>query len=91
MHYREADDVYFAIVEEGGTEMWNTIKTTAFPQTYRAMFGFCAKTDALKAALFDLVDGNNAYAFKALFRCYCDHPAEVWRAEIAPASVSALV
>jgi hypothetical protein len=37
------------------------------------MFGFCAKTTALKTAMFDMIDSNNPYAFKALFRCYCEH------------------
>ncbi len=48
-------------------------KETAFPQTYRAMFGFFVKTSALKTAMFDVVDSGNPYAFKALFRCYCEH------------------
>ena len=74
MNYREADDVVFEIVADSGTAaMFATVRETAFPQTYRAMFGFCAKTTALKTALFDMIDSNNPYAFKALFRCYCEH------------------
>ncbi len=73
MDYIEADDLFFAIVRDGGTPMFATVAETAFPQTYRAMFGFCAKTNALKTAMFDMIDSNNPYAFKALFRCYCEH------------------
>lgn len=73
MDYREADDLVFSIIEEGGTPMFASLSSTAFPQTYRTMFGFCAKTNSLKTAMFDMVDSDNPYAFKALFRCYCDH------------------
>lgn len=73
MDYIEADDLLFAVVKEEGGGMWPTAATTAFPQTYRAMFGLCAKTNALKTAMFDAVESDNPYAFKALFRCYCEH------------------
>ncbi len=73
MGYIEADDEFFSIVDKQGPALFSAIKTTAFPETYRAMFGFCAKTNSLKTAMFDMIESNNPYAFKALFRCYCDH------------------
>lgn len=73
MHYREADDAYFEIVEADGPHLFGSIKQTAFPNTYRAMFGFCAKTNSLKTAMFDSIESNNPYAFKILFRCFCEH------------------
>ena len=73
MHFLEADDAYFAIVSERGSEVFGTIGKTQFPETYRAMFGFCAKTNSLKTAMFDCIESNNPYAFNALFRCFCEH------------------
>jgi hypothetical protein len=72
MYYVEADDLVFAVVRDAAP-MFATVGKTAFPQTYRAMFGFCAKTNALKTAMFDMVESDNPYAFKALFRCFCEH------------------
>jgi hypothetical protein len=72
MHYREADDEYFAVVEEH-TEVFHTLGRTKFPKSYQAMFMFCAKTNSLKTAMFDCIDSNNPYAFKVLFRCFCEH------------------
>lgn len=73
MHYRDADDEYFALFEQHAQRLFATIGRTAFPMTYRAMFGFCAKTNSLKTAMFDCIDSNNPYAFKVLFRCFCEH------------------
>jgi hypothetical protein len=73
MHYREADDEYFRVIEDHGSRVFSTLGATSFPQSYRAMFMFCAKTNSLKTAMFDCIDSNNPYAFKALFRCFCDH------------------
>jgi hypothetical protein len=73
MDFTEADDEVFALFEEGGEALFATVKTTAYPETYRAMFGFCAKTNALKTAMFDVLESANPYAFKALLRCYCEH------------------
>jgi len=73
MHFLEADDAYFKIVSERGTAVFRTVSKTAFPETYRAMFGFCAKTNSLKTAMFDCIESNNPYAFSALFRCFCEH------------------
>lgn len=73
MDYVEADDLFFSVLEERGQEMFSKAGTTAFPKTYRAMFGFCAKTGGLKTAMFDMIESNNPYAFKALFRCFCEH------------------
>lgn len=73
MDYVEADDRLFSLLEKHGAALFETIKTTAFPHTYRAMFGFCARTNALKTSMFDMIDSDNPYAFNALFRCYCEH------------------
>jgi len=73
MHYRDADDEYFALFQQHAPRLFSTIGRTAFPMTYRAMFGFCAKTNSLKTAMFDCIDSNNPYAFKVLFRCFCEH------------------
>lgn len=73
MDYRAADDVYFSLLQQQGTPMFETIRTTAFPQTYRAMFAFCARTNFLKTAMFDMIDSENPYAFNALYRCFCEH------------------
>lgn len=73
MHYRKADDAYFEIVEAHGSALFGSVKQTAFPNTYRAMFGFCAKTNSLKTAMFDSIESNNPYAFRILFRCFCEH------------------
>lgn len=73
MNYRDADDEYFAIVGKHGPALFSTVGKTTFPQTYRAMFGFCAKTNSLKTAMFDAIESNNPYAFKILFRCFCEH------------------
>lgn len=74
MDYLEADDLVFEVIQQHGTPMFKAaVGSEAFPKTYRAMVGFCVKTNYLKTALFDMVESNNPYAFKALFRCYCDH------------------
>ena len=72
MHYREADDSWFAIMEEH-PELFGAIGRSVFPQTYRAMFSFCAKTNALKLAMFECIDSDNPYSFKVLFRAFCEH------------------
>jgi hypothetical protein len=73
MDYLEADDRFFEIVKTTATRMFAAVKVTAYPDSYRAMFGFCSKTNSLKTAIFDMVDSQNPYALKALFRCCCDH------------------
>jgi len=73
MHYRDADDEYFAVFQESASRVFGTVVRTKYPATYRAMFGFCAKTNSLKTAMFDCIDSNNPYAFKVLFRCFCEH------------------
>lgn len=73
MHYRDADDKYFELVEDRSSSLFSTLGKTGFPQSYRAMFMFCAKTNSLKTAMFDCIDSNNTYSFKVLFRCFCDH------------------
>jgi hypothetical protein len=69
----ELDDRVFELLETDGKVLFEKIGTTTFPRTYRAMFGFCAKTNALKTAMFDMIESNNPYVFKALYRCYCEH------------------
>lgn len=73
MDYIEADDLFFSVVQDKGTPMFGILSSTAYPQTYRAMFGFCAKTNAMKTAMFDMIESNNPYVFNAIFRCFCDH------------------
>lgn len=73
MHYRDADNAYFEIIEAEMPGLFTKPGITNFPETYRAFLGFCAKTNSLKTALFDMVDSNNPYAFNALFRCLCEH------------------
>jgi len=73
MHYYDADDAYFKIVDTDGPTLFGSMEQTTFPNTYRAMFGFCAKTNSLKTAMFDSIESNNPYAFKILFRCLCEH------------------
>ncbi|MFS0755870.1 MULTISPECIES: DUF5677 domain-containing protein [Noviherbaspirillum] len=73
MHYRDADDEYFEVFKEYGSSLAEVIGRTDFPKTYRAMFGFCAKANSLKTAMFECVDTKNPYAFKVLFRCFCEH------------------
>jgi hypothetical protein len=73
MDYIEADEKVFALLNEQQDALWSTLGRTAFPNTYRAMFGFCVKANLLKTALFDMVEAENPYAFKALLRCFCEH------------------
>jgi hypothetical protein len=73
MHYRDADDAYFKIVEDDSAKLFSVITRTAYPFTYRAMFGFCAKTNSLKTGMFDAIESNNPYVFRVLFRCFCEH------------------
>ena len=73
MRYRDADDEYFAVFQDTASSVFATVGATKYPETYRAMFGFCAKTNSLKTAMFDCIDSNNLYAFKVLFRCFCEH------------------
>jgi len=73
VNYLEADDKYFGIVEDQASGIFSTLGATIFPQSYRAMFMFCAKTNSLKTAMFDCIESNNPYSFKVLFRCFCDH------------------
>ena len=73
MHYLEADDAYFEIVTGEMTGLFASTEATQYPETRRAFLGFCAKTNSLKTALFDMIESNNPYAFNALFRCLCEH------------------
>lgn len=73
MHYREADEEYFRIVDKHAAEIVSALSATAHPQSYRAMFMFCAKTNSLKTGMFECIDTNNPYSFKVLFRSFCEH------------------
>ena len=73
MHYRALDDEYFEVFMATSSSVFEKIGGSAFPNTYRCMAMFCAKTNSLKTAMFDCVDSNNPYAFKILFRCFCEH------------------
>lgn len=73
MDYREADAKVFAIVEEHSADVFGAGFKTSFPQTLRAMSMFCAKANSLKTAMFDAIDSNNPYAFRVLYRSFCEH------------------
>jgi hypothetical protein len=73
MNYRDADDEYFRVFEAHSSSLILAMKRTAFPQTYRAMFGFCAKTHGLKTGMFECIDTNNPYSFKVLLRSFIEH------------------
>jgi hypothetical protein len=73
MHYREVDDAFFEVFRETSSIVFERIASTAYPATYRCLFTFCAKAGSLKTGMFECVDSNNPYAFKILFRCFCEH------------------
>lgn len=73
MDYREADDLFFEIVKEHSAEVFTAGVKTQYPQTLHAMTLFCAKANSLKTAMFDVVDSNNPYAFRVLYRSFCEH------------------
>jgi hypothetical protein len=73
MHYRQVDDEFFTVFQDTSARVFGRMSKTAFPATYRCLFTFCAKTGSLKTGLFDCADSNNPYAFKILFRCFCEH------------------
>lgn len=73
MNYREADDQIFAIVQKHAPDIFGASIKTAYPQTLRALAMFCAKGNSLKTGMFDAVDSNNPYAFRVLYRSFCEH------------------
>lgn len=73
MNYRDADDEFFSIVEAHGSEVLGEAVTSKFPRTLRAMAMFVAKGNSLKTAMFDAIDSNNPYAFRVLYRSFCEH------------------
>lgn len=73
MAYIEADDEYFELVKKHNSALISMAGKSEFPQTCRAMLVFTIKMNSLKTAMFDMVDSNNPYAFKLLFRCFCEH------------------
>jgi len=73
MDYRDADDECFAIVEAHGSEVFGAGVTSKLPETMRALAMFCAKGNSLKTAMFDAIDSDNPYAFRVLYRCFCEH------------------
>lgn len=73
MHYREIDDDFFEVFCETSEGLFRHINDTAFPQTYKCMFTFSAKLGGLKTGMFECADTNNPYAFKVLFRSFCEH------------------
>lgn len=73
MDYKEADDQVFALVEKYGPEIFSAGIKSKLPNTMRAMSMFCAKANSLKTAMFDAIDSNNPYAFRVLYRCFCEH------------------
>lgn len=73
MTYIEADDEYFALVVKHSPMLSSMLGKSEFHQTYRALLMFSVKMNSLKTAMFDMVDSNNPYAFRLLFRCFCEH------------------
>ncbi len=73
MQYRQVDDEYFEVFSDTSPRVFACLSKTAYPATYRCLFTFCAKTNSLKTGMFECVDSNNPYAFKILFRCFCEH------------------
>ncbi|MGJ7508893.1 hypothetical protein [Variovorax sp. GT1P44] len=73
MNYRDADDEFFAIVEEHGSEILGQAARSKFPETLRAMAMFVVKANSLKTAMFDVIDSDNPYAFRVLYRSFCEH------------------
>jgi hypothetical protein len=73
MSYTQADEEFFELSMKHMPFLIRTLGTTKFPSTYRAMLTFVVKTNSLKTAMFDMVESNNRYAFKLLFRCFCEH------------------
>lgn len=70
--YRDLDDRAFEVFRDGES-MFAVVQESKFPKTYAAMFGFIVKCNALKTGMFETIDSNNPYAFRALLRCFCDH------------------
>lgn len=73
MHYRQVDDEFFEVFCETSNSVFKHINNTDFPQMYKCMFTFSAKLGSLKTGMFECVDTGNTYAFKVLFRSFCEH------------------
>lgn len=73
MTHTEMDALLAELVLKDAGPVFQSIKVTRYPESYRAMFAFCAKTDSLKIAILDCHSADNRYAFKALYRCFCEH------------------
>jgi len=73
MHYRQVDDDFFDVFQATSSRVFGHISDTSFPQTYRCLFTFCAKAGSLKTGMFECIESNNPYAFKILFRSFCEH------------------
>lgn len=73
MRARTIDTHINNIVDEHLKVLSSRIATTTYPDTYRAMLSFCARTNSLKAAMLDTLESGNAYTFKTLLRVLCEH------------------
>lgn len=74
MNYRECDEKVFSIIEEFGDQAaLLELSKSDFPQTFRALFSFIAKTDAIKSAMFEMADSENIYGMKILYRSLIEH------------------
>jgi len=73
MHYRDIDSAFFEVFDDTSARVIACGSRTAFPATYKCLFTFCVKAGSLKTGMFECVDSNNPYAFKILFRCFCEH------------------
>ncbi|KGF80198.1 hypothetical protein IA69_19560 [Massilia sp. JS1662] len=73
MRARTIDTHISNIIDEHLKVLSSRIATTTYPDTYRTMLSFCARTNSLKAAMLDTLESGNAYAFKTLLRALCEH------------------
>lgn len=73
MRARTIDTHISTIVDKHFEVLSSRIATTTYPDTYRAMLSFCARTNRLKVAMLDTLESGNAYTFKTLLRALCEH------------------
>ena len=73
MRARTIDTHISNIVDEHLKVLSSRIATTTYPDTYRAMLSFCARTNSLKVAMLDTLESGNAYTFATLLRALCEH------------------
>lgn len=73
MDYREGDEIISSIIKESGEKILLNLGKYEYPQTFRALFSFFAKTEAIKAAMFEMAESVNIYGMKILYRSLIEH------------------